>query len=458
MMLTRKRLMKFHQWPIVAAAVLLSAFHTVAAQVQPTPMAQAKGASDSPAPEAKSASQYLRTVEDKGKSVALEIATRTFARPDGTGPKVALVGVAHIGDKSFYQCVQKLLQDYDVVLYESVKPPGAGGAHGETDSQRMESTKSALQFIGGMIETYHAKTHAYPADINELRTFASTQDGRLGKFIDASMNDAWGHEFVYQRKPDESKPEHGAYSLVSLGGDGKPGGEGVNADLNLADQPLPDPLVLSKEDGIQTQLASALGLKFQLDAISYDHDNWRCSDMAMDEVDRRLQAKGLDFSLIGGTLAGSSLPAKVIKVVLGMMKIADAFLEGALADTFKVVMIEMLGDEKLTQMSLDQLGQGFGDVIVGDRNQVAIDDLKQVIEREPKVKSVAVLYGAAHMPDMAKKLSDQLGYQPLPENAEKWLTAIKVDFSQSAVSPAEVNRIRLMMRQMLRQQLRGADR
>src|SRR4030095_4165289 len=102
----------------------------------------------------------------------------------------------------------------------------------------------------------------------------------------------------------------------------------INSDLNLADQQPPDPFMLSKEDGLQSQLASALGLKFQLDALEYDKANWRCSDMAMDEVNRRLQARGLDFGMSGGTLAGSSFPAKVVKVVLGLMKFLDSLSNG----------------------------------------------------------------------------------------------------------------------------------
>src|SRR5262245_34107725 len=54
--------------------------------------------------------KYLRVVENKGKSIALEIASRNFVRADGNGPKVGLIAVAHIGDKSFYKAVQKLLE------------------------------------------------------------------------------------------------------------------------------------------------------------------------------------------------------------------------------------------------------------------------------------------------------------------------------------------------------------
>jgi hypothetical protein len=156
---------------------------------------------------------------------------------------------------------------------------------------------------------------------------------------------------------------------------------------------------------------------------------------------------------LGGTLAGSSLPAKIIKVLLSMMKTLDVMFEGAIADTFKVVMIEMLGNEKLIDQSVAQLGEGFADVILGDRNQVAVEDLKKLIETEPDVKSVAVLYGAAHMPDLSRRLREQLAYEPVPASDIRWLTAMTVDLSKSAIAPSEMNQIRLMIRRALRQQL-----
>ena len=409
--------------------------------------------------------EHLRIIEDRGKSISLQIASRDYKRADGTGPTIALVGVAHLGDREFYRAVERLLEQYEVVLYESVKPPGSGGAGGETDQERIESTEAAMQFVGSFIESYKAKNGEYPADWKALEAFAVDRDARLVKFLNVAKIDAWGRPFVYERLATPATQNEGGqeevaaargYSLVSLGADGAPTGEGASADIDLATQPLPDPLPSSSEDGLQGQLADALGLEFQLDALPYDKANWRCSDMAMDEVARRLEAKGLSFDGLGGTLAGSSLPAKIIKVLLGMMKTLDVMFEGAITDTFKVVMIEMLGDEKLIDQSVGQLGEGFADVILGDRNQVAIDDLKKLIETEPQIKTVAVLYGAAHMPDLSKRLREQLGYEPAPASEIRWLTAMTVDLSKSAIAPSEMNQIRLMIRRAIRQQLRAS--
>lgn len=387
---------------------------------------------------------YVRIKEEKNKFISLEIASRDFVPANGQGPKVCLVAVSHIADKSFYQSVQKLLDSYDVVLYESVKPAGAGGAHGDTEAERVASTRAAMQFVGGLIEAYRAGKGAYPADIEAVKQFTNAEDPRLGRLFDVAMIDAWGHRLVYQPKVDPA-----GYDLVSLGADGTVGGEEFAADITLGDHLL-SPLQLKKEDGLQSQLASALGLKFQLDSLSYDKPNWRCSDLALDEVTRALAARGLDFEAIGGTLAGSSLPAKIISFLLNLMKVFDT--KGQLADTFKVIMIQLLGDPALMERGLvDQLGEGFNEVIVVQRNQRAIDDLLSIIKNEPPTKSVAILYGAAHMPDLVDKLMTQLGYRPVegPEG-EHWFSAIKVDFTKSVVSPEEVMQLRMMIKQMMR--------
>ena len=67
---------------------------------------------------------------------SFETATRFYRRPDGTGPTVALVGVVHIGDANYYESLVKLLDSFDVVLYESVLPRGAFGTGGNTDLER----------------------------------------------------------------------------------------------------------------------------------------------------------------------------------------------------------------------------------------------------------------------------------------------------------------------------------
>jgi hypothetical protein len=360
--------------------------------------------------------------------------------------------------------VQELLQDYDVVLYESVKPAGTGGAAGAagaTEEQRIEGTRAALGFVGRTIATYHARQGRYPADLEELRGFAQSLDPRLLRFLDEALTDGWGRPLVYEcpaeeaatgrEAPDDAAAGEAVYVLLSLGADGRPGGEGAAADLLLDDLAGVEPLTAFEEDGLQAQLAEALDLEFQLDALDYAGENWRCSDMSIDQLQREMEKRGLDFSLVEDTLAGSSLPAQLVRLLLGVIRMADAFFEGAVSDTIKVVLIEMLGDESVLEIGFSQFDEGFAEVIIDERDRIVIDDLKRLIEREAPIGSVAILYGAGHMPDMARRLSEQLGYEP---SGARWLRAIEVDLTTSAVSETDVKRLRLLVRRMLRQMSR----
>ncbi len=399
-------------------------------------------------PPESSTSKFMRVVEDAGDSIALEIASKRYVRLQEEGPTVWLVGVAHVAEASFFEAVGALLDDCDVVLYESVGPPGSGGAGGETPAQRRASTKTAMQFVMGLIEWHHVRRQRYPDDLDELARFAAREDPRLGRWVQAAMIDAWGSPLRYQ--PRETEDAAPGFELVSLGADGKLGGDDAAADIRLIEKQRPGAAGIAKDDALQGELAKALGLAFQIDSLRYDEPNWRGSDMAADQLERALKKRGIDFAPIEGTLAGSSITAKFIKFALRFMSMLDRFLEGGITDTVKVAMIDMLGDERVVEQSLAQLGPGFAEVIVGQRNQIAIDDLRAIIENEPNVNSVAILYGAAHMRDLAERLTDQLGYQPADE---RWLTGLEVNMADSVVPAAELNRMRRLLKDAMRAQM-----
>lgn len=386
------------------------------------------------------ADKFLRVVGDEGKSVALEIAARRFGRPDGTGPAVTLVGVVHIGERAYYRAAQDLLRDFDIVLYESVKPAGTGGAGGDTDESRVESTRAALGYVAALVELHRQRREAYPADLAVVRDFAGGEDPRLAQFLEVAEIDAWGRPAAYTVLGAE-----GGFELRSFGADGREGGEGVDADIVVGHGSV-GALPVRSDDNIQVQLARALSLSFQLNELDYDQPGWRCSDMAIDEIRKAMVARGADFTLVEGALAGTSVPARIARFLLGLVRIADAFTDGAIGDLLKIMLIEMLGDEAMIQSVLKQFDEAFTEVIIADRNQTVIDDLVAIIEAGEPVQSVAVLYGAGHMQDMAQKLKVQLNYEPA---STTWLRAIEVDLTRSAVTEAEVRRLRAMIRGMM---------
>ncbi|MEE8155718.1 MAG: type II secretion system protein GspG [Phycisphaerales bacterium] len=419
--------------PLVALLLPVSAIYAQPAQSQPQ---------DLPG---ESQAAYLRVVEELGESIALEIAAHRFVPVDGSGPKIGLVGVSHIGERELYDQIQSFLGEYDVVLYESVMPPGAAGAGGDDDEHRRASTTQAMQFVTAAIAMHHDQLGKYPQDQKQLLSFAAGHDPRLEDWLATASVDAWDRPIAYV-SPDD----HQSYTLVSLGADGKVGGEGADADLEMSNETASETAgLLPQEDNIQAQLASALGLQFQLDAIDYGQPGWRCSDMTIDQLEQAMQEKGVEFGPISGALAGTSWPAKFIGFVLKLVETMDLWMDGAISDTFKVILIEMFSDETILEQGLQQFGAGFEEVIVGQRNQIVIDQIRTILELEPEVESVAVLYGAAHMRDMADRLTSQLGYQA---TGETWVTAIKVDLKHSAVTPGQLEFLRRMIKQQLKLQ------
>ncbi len=393
--------------------------------------------------------RFLRVVEQAGESVSLELAARRYARPDGAGPEVCLVSVAHIGDESLYTSLQSLLDEFDLVLYESVKPAGAGRPGGDTDEERAASTQASMRFISGVLQHQRESTDAYPADLEELATSLEGEDPRLAQWIELAAIDAWGNQLALIADAE-------GFQLTSLGADNQLGGEGANADLVVSSDDASDPLALTGDDGLQAQLADALDLAFQLEAVDYNRSHFRCSDMTVDQLERELAVRGVDFSGLSGTLAGTSFSAQVVRFLLTIVKAADAIFEGRVSDYAKLMMIEVLGNEDITEAALDQqFGAGFAEVIVGERNQVVMDDLAQVIETEPEVKSIAIFYGAAHMPDFETRLREQLGYEP---SDAQWIPGMTLDLQKSALSELEINQMRFMIRQTMRSMMRSMQR
>ncbi|MHC4774720.1 MAG: type II secretion system protein GspG [Planctomycetota bacterium] len=397
-----------------------------------------------PAKEApEEAGRFMRRVEVPGRSLALEIAARTFVRSTG-GTKIVLVGVSHIGERGLYADLQDLLHEQDVVLYEWVTPPGTSGAGGADDADRAESTRAAMRFLAAVLAVHHEAAQRYPEGLDELAAFAETTNPHVARWLDGARTDAWGGAVAYRIEADGSR-----FVLTSFGADGRPGGAGAEADLQVTSESGVPPLGQGADDGLQAELAKALGLEFQLDALDYDRPHFRNSDMALDQLERALAARGVDFAPIEGSLAGSSLPGRLAVVILRLVRFADdLFFEGAIADGCKVVLIDLFSDEVLLEQSMVQFGHGFMDVIIGERNQVVVDDVKAILASEPEVESIAILYGAAHMPDMARRLNEQLGYRPA---GEQWFRAFGVNLKASALTPRQLASLRSMIRQQMRQ-------
>lgn len=104
---------------------------------------------------------------------------------------------------------------------------------GRPDEARVTVAKSDLRSIAGALEIYRLDNRTYPTTSQGLSALVDrptvppepvnwASDG----YLSVMPQDPWGTSYVY-RFPGEN----GRFDLITLGADGQPGGEGVNADI-----------------------------------------------------------------------------------------------------------------------------------------------------------------------------------------------------------------------------------
>ena len=98
---------------------------------------------------------------------------------------------------------------------------------GGADRGKANLAKSQVQTLAGKVENYQLDTGALPARLDDLLVQPGNVSGWLGPYAKAAeLKDPWGHAIEY-RTPGEAQ----AFDLLSLGKDGKPGGDSYDADV-----------------------------------------------------------------------------------------------------------------------------------------------------------------------------------------------------------------------------------
>jgi hypothetical protein len=379
--------------------------------------------------------------------VSIEIVSRKYEAEEK--PDLWLIGVAHVAEESFYEEVTILLDEMDIVLYESVRPTGSRPPSGATDEERVASTKKSLEFVADVAKRCAEESDSVPETLEDVIADASLIDSRLSNFVEDASVDAWRRPFVLQVNPATNE-----IIIWSFGSDGAIGGEGIASDLTarrtvvIADEE--DELSEEEENiGLQAEFADVLGLEFQLDVLAYEEPNWFCSDLTIDEVETKLNDLGADTSVLG-TLTGESFTAKIASGFMKLIPMLDSFTKGGARQTAKLLMIEMLSMPESDKM-LEGVQPELAQVIIVDRNTEVLKDIAATLAVIEDVSSIGVLYGAGHMADLSTRLSTQFGYMP---TEEKWITAMKVNPNESLLDEKYMRQ----MRAMLRLQLHNANK
>ena len=225
--------------------------------------------------------------------------------------------------------------------------------------------------------------------------------------------------------------------------------------------------------GIQGQLASALGLVFQLDAIDYKRAHFINSDLTPDAlnqaIEKRAETPAAPKPAKPGEPAPKAAPEKVSKETFDQLmqalhgegEMAESLngmvtLMGStpqMRETTKLMLVEALGQAgeliDMAKAASPEMKDLF-DVIITERNAEVIRQLDARLKTLKPGQSVAVFYGAAHMDEIARRLTADLHFTPA---AQHWDTAFTADGTQSIMPPAQIK----MMLQMVRTQLQNPN-
>lgn len=174
---------------------------------------------------------------------------------------------------------------------------------------------------------------------------------------------------------------------------------------------------LRSHSGFQQTLSEWFGFQYQLDSLDYTRPNFVHADMTYEAF---VEAGGGEFlKKIADPLGTNdeSLPQSVkdtLESATGLGEIAFG-QPGPLRSMVRKMFAETMGTADIGD-ALDML-PGTSELVLVKRNEVAVAKFVEVM---PEITGrVAIFYGAAHMPDLEKRILD-LGYE---RAGGRWLRA-----------------------------------
>ncbi len=103
----------------------------------------------------------------------------------------------------------------------------------EPDRARVAKAQQDIQAITTALNMYRLDNYVYPSSEQGLEALVSRPSGRpeapnwrSGGYLDDLPEDPWGREYQYLYPG-----VHREFDVWSLGADGSPGGEGINAEI-----------------------------------------------------------------------------------------------------------------------------------------------------------------------------------------------------------------------------------
>ncbi len=101
---------------------------------------------------------------------------------------------------------------------------------GQIGKSEVKAAKAQIDALQKSLDQYRLDVGHYPSTEQGLAVLVAKPADEpkwAGPYLSKAVpKDPWGHDYQYR-----SPGEHGEYDLLSFGRDGRPGGEGEDADL-----------------------------------------------------------------------------------------------------------------------------------------------------------------------------------------------------------------------------------
>ena len=167
---------------------------------------------------------------------------------------------------------------------------------------------------------------------------------------------------------------------------------------------------------MQEAIKTLLELSFQLNHIDYSAPNLVHADMSPEEFAKSMEERGESFLQILFRMLGQAAAQSGRADQINDADLLFAFFARDRALRLKRAMAAQFEDLD-TQMRVLEGPQGS--TLISQRNKKALEVLQR--EMDQGHRKLAIFYGAGHMPDMARRLQEDLGLRP--DDELKWLTA-----------------------------------
>jgi hypothetical protein len=226
-----------------------------------------------------------------------------------------------------------------------------------------------------------------------------------------------GERFYYQALNKRMRTYDAMlYELVAEKGD-RPGKR--QADEEGDESPL---------HKVQSLVSNVLGLQHQLNCIDYNRPNFVHADLSPADLKKRMEDRGESpmvyfLETMANTLKEQNKAREKPKVGdddIDEDELVMGLIQGILLEKPSPIVKRYMAlqfDDMDNQMKA--FGGGLGRLIVEDRNTACFDVLKAQI-KGGKTK-LGVFYGAAHLPDMEKRLVQMGFHKTDAEWLEAWL-------------------------------------